>query len=86
MDTTQRVLWLPNQMVTYAIGLINNLNVINQVIATSFPTDPQNFKQYNFDYWRITEAVSLTGDSLVVAALAKPRSFWVDEIEIPNNP
>jgi len=86
MDTTQRLLWAPNQMVTYSTGLINNLNVINQIIATSFPTDPENFKQYNFNYWRMTEASVLTGDSLTVAALAKPRSFWTDEIVIPNNP
>ena len=84
MDSTQRIVAVPNQMVTYAFGLINNLNVINQILTESFPTDPELFKQYNFDYWRMTEATVLTGDSLLVAGLAKPRSFWVDEIVIPS--
>jgi hypothetical protein len=86
IDSPQRIVFWPNQMVTYAFGLVGNLSTINQILAISFPTDPENFKQYNYNYWRMTEAVVLTGDSLTTAALAKPRSFWVDEIEIPNNP
>lgn len=84
MDSTQRLVFVPYQMLTYATGLIGNLGTISAIQKLHFPTDPQNFKQYNYNYWRITEGASLTGLSLQSTAMAKPRDFWTDEISIPG--
>jgi hypothetical protein len=86
MDSTERQVFLNKQMVTYAFGLIGNLETVNRILELHFPTDPENFKQYNYNYWKITEGSVLTGDANAASALSKPRSFWVDEIPIPNNP